>query len=87
MTKPRAPRRPRLLAAGSEQEGAATVPDGEPTKPGGKGGQESEGCVVPLKPGNPDPRGPGGGKAAPGAGSVGGNDDGEIGLRGHLPET
>jgi hypothetical protein len=43
------------------------------TELGREGGRESERPIVPRKPGN-RPEGPGGGKGAPGRGTVGGKD-------------
>jgi len=51
-----------------------------------RGARESESLVVPRKPGN-GPAGPGGGKWAPGQGTVGGKDVWDIEPGKHLDET
>jgi len=60
------------------------LPRGAHERSGGAG--KSECLVVPAKRGS-RPEGPRGGKGAPGHGTVGGKDDGDIGLRTHLHET
>lgn len=72
---------------GSNQEDAIVVSRTEATEVRETNFRKSERLTVPVKPGNLDSQGPGGGKGTPDHGLVGGNDDRYPEIANHLNKT
>jgi hypothetical protein len=79
------PQKPGISERFRREQRRYRVAKGQPTR-GWKNVRESEHPIVPMKQGQLTER-PCGGKGVPGNGTVGGNDERDIGLCKHLNET
>lgn len=79
------PQKPGIPGRIRREQRRYRVAEGQPMR-GGTGVRESEHPIVPMKQGQQTER-PCGGKGVPGHGTVGGNDERDIGLYKHLNET